>query len=200
MTKEAFLLSLRQALAGIPQEDVERTVEYYSEILDDRIEDGMTEEEAVSSIGDISEIAVQIRADIPLPTLMRMHKPKRKLRTWEIILLILGSPVWLPMLVSLLLILVSVYLVIWSVVLSLFAVAISLICGFACGIVLSALNYLHVDLLHAALLFGMSCILGGFSILLFMLSVMLTQGMCRLTKAMIQKVKIRLSRKEYAAQ
>ncbi|MBQ7545646.1 MAG: DUF1700 domain-containing protein [Clostridia bacterium] len=200
MNKEAFLSSLRHALADIPQEDLEKSVEFYSEMLDDRIEDGMTEEAAVSSVGDVSEIASQIRADLPLPTLMRMKMPRRQLRPWEIILLILGSPVWLPILASLFIILLSVYLVIWSLVLSLFAVAIYLICGFVCGIVLSALNYLHVDLLHAALLFGMSCILGGFSIILCMLSVRLIKGVCKLTKSCVLHLKCRLSRKEVKAQ
>ena len=195
MNKERFLQLLRASLAGVPPEDVERSIDYYSEMIDDRKEEGMTEEDAVTSVGDISDITAQIRTDLPLPTLMRMHKPKRKLRTGEIILLVLGSPVWLPILVSLLIVLLSVYLVIWSLVLSLFAVAISLLCGFACGIVLSALNYLHVDLLHAALLFGLSCILGGFGILLFMISIKLTKYVCRLTRFIFRKFKERIARK-----
>ena len=48
--------------------------------------------------------------------------PKRPLRAWEIVLIILGSPLWLPLLVAGAAIVISVYAVIWSLVIALWAV------------------------------------------------------------------------------
>ena len=66
-------------------------------MIDDRMEEGLAEEEAVSSFGTPEEIADQILSEIPLSRLVRERvKPKRALKAWEIVLLVLGSPVWLP--------------------------------------------------------------------------------------------------------
>ena len=39
MNKEEFLNALRSALAGLPQEDIEERLAFYSESIDDRVED-----------------------------------------------------------------------------------------------------------------------------------------------------------------
>ena len=66
MTKLQFLLALHDKLASLPQKEVEERLNFYSEIIEDRIEVGMPEEEAVAAVGSIYEIATQITADIPL--------------------------------------------------------------------------------------------------------------------------------------
>lgn len=43
MTKGEFLHELRERLAALPEEDIDRTVYYYSEMIDDMTEDGKTE-------------------------------------------------------------------------------------------------------------------------------------------------------------
>ena len=45
MSRDAFIGELRHKLTGIPQEAVDRTVEYYSELIADSMEDGLSEEE-----------------------------------------------------------------------------------------------------------------------------------------------------------
>ena len=48
MTREQFLEQLRQALSGMKAEELEGVISYYDEMLDDRMEAGMTEEAAVN--------------------------------------------------------------------------------------------------------------------------------------------------------
>ena len=48
MNKQEFLSALQNALAGLPKKDRQKTLAFYSEMIDDRMEDGMTEEEAVA--------------------------------------------------------------------------------------------------------------------------------------------------------
>lgn len=56
MTKSEFILSLSEALADLPGSERSRILTYFEEMIDDRIESGMTEEEAVSAIGSVDEI------------------------------------------------------------------------------------------------------------------------------------------------
>ena len=46
MDKHTFLTDLRGALSGLPQDDIEERVGFYGEMIDDRMEEGMSEEEA----------------------------------------------------------------------------------------------------------------------------------------------------------
>ncbi len=60
MNKEQFLAALRARLTGLPQADLERTLQYYREMVDDRVEDGMSEAAAVADVGDPDELAAAI--------------------------------------------------------------------------------------------------------------------------------------------
>ena len=80
MTKLEFLEELKKELCGLPSEDVQKSLEFYSELIDDKIEDGLSEEDAVSQIGNIEEIAKQILSDIPITKLVKQKiKPKPQL-------------------------------------------------------------------------------------------------------------------------
>ena len=50
MNKEVFLSELRKKLSGLPQSDIDERISFYAEMIDDRIEDGMTEEAAIEQI------------------------------------------------------------------------------------------------------------------------------------------------------
>ena len=73
MSKQEFLVQLRKGLSGLPQDDIEERLTFYSEMIDDRMEEGFSEEEAVSQIGSVDEIVSQIIADIPI---MKIAKEK----------------------------------------------------------------------------------------------------------------------------
>ena len=127
MNKQEFLTELRQGLSGLPQNDIEERLAFYGEMLDDRIEEGLSEDAAVAEIGDADEIVRQTVADIPLAKLAKERiKPKRRLRAWEIILLALGSPVWLSILIAAAAVIFSLYASVWAVIVSLWSVFVSL--------------------------------------------------------------------------
>ena len=127
MNKAEFLSSLRSRLAALPAEDVERSVDYYSEMIDDRIEDGMTEEEAVLEMGDPAKAAEDIIAETPLKTIVREKMRNRRAPSaGTVILLILGSPIWLPLLLTAAIMLLSFFIVLWALVLVAFVVAFAL--------------------------------------------------------------------------
>ena len=71
MNKQEFLTRLRKGLSGLPQEDIEERLTFYSEMIDDRIEEGLSEEEAVAAIGSPDEIAEQIIGEIPIKKIVK---------------------------------------------------------------------------------------------------------------------------------
>ena len=46
MTKNEFIekLRAREVLFGLPEEDIARSISFYGELIDDRMEEGMSEE------------------------------------------------------------------------------------------------------------------------------------------------------------
>ena len=57
MTKLEFLNELERQLSGLSQAEISKTTSFYSEIISDKTEDGMTEEEAVASLGSITAVS-----------------------------------------------------------------------------------------------------------------------------------------------
>ena len=128
MTKQEFIDKLKSKLSSLPKVEVEDRLNFYIEMIDDRMEEGLSEDIAVADIGSVDKIAMQIAEDIPLlKTLGGKIKPKKSLSKLNLTLLIVGFPIWLPLLVSLFAIILSLYVSVWAVVLSLWACFISLV-------------------------------------------------------------------------
>ena len=122
MNKLDFLLRLKEALAGLPKDELEERLNFYSEIIDDRIEEGFSVEEAVAVTGSVEEVAAQVVAETPLVKIVKEKiKPKKKLGTVGIVLISIGSLVWFPILISLLAVILSLYVCHWAVVICLYA-------------------------------------------------------------------------------
>ena len=128
MTKQDFLASLGKGLSGLPKDDIEERLSFYGEMIDDRIEEGLSEKEAVFAVGSTQDIVAQVVADTSLAKIAKEKlKPKRRLKAWEIVLLVLGSPIWLSLGISVIAVIFSLYVVLWSVIVSLWAVFASLV-------------------------------------------------------------------------
>ena len=55
MSKKVFLVKLIIKLSNLPKDDLEERINFYSEMIDDRIEDGFSEEDAINDIGTLDE-------------------------------------------------------------------------------------------------------------------------------------------------
>ncbi|MBQ9429896.1 MAG: DUF1700 domain-containing protein [Clostridia bacterium] len=197
MNKEAFLTALREGLAKLPQVDAEERLAFYGEMIDDRIEEGLGEDEAVASVGSIDEIVAQTATEIPVVQRIKEKiAPKRKLRAWEIVLIVLGFPVWFSLLAVAGALLLALYIVLWALVLSLWASAIALaVCVPAC-IVLSV-AYFAKGLLEAGLMIlGSALICAGLAILLCLGCIGATKGALKLTLHIARGVKSAFTKKE----
>ena len=187
MTKLEFVENLRSRLSGLPEKEVEDRINFYVEMIDDRIEDGISEEEAVSAIGSIEEITSQIIADIPFAKIAKEKiKPKRKMKAWEIVLLAVGSPLWLALLLTafavVLTVVICVYALIWVVDISLWAVFGSLVgCAFG-GIVTGILFAVTGNVFSGIALIGASIVCAGLSIFMFFACKAITKVSWRISK------------------
>lgn len=60
MNKVQFNQELRKRLLVLPDLEIEKSLSYFNEMIDDRIEEGMSEEEAIANLGDIRFLAEKI--------------------------------------------------------------------------------------------------------------------------------------------
>ena len=190
MNKEAFLTELRVRLSSLPDNEAEERISFYREMIDERMADGQTEEDAVAGIGSIDEIVEQITAEIPLAVLVRGKASQRKgMKGWEIALLILGAPLWIPLLIAALAILLTVYIVLWAVIISLWAADLGLAAAAVASLV-SVVPYLRAgNLAGVGVAVGAALICAGLAVLMFHACVCLTRAVIQLMGKILLGVK-----------
>ena len=202
MYREEFLNELSAKLAGLPKEEVEERLSFYGEMIDDRMEDGVPESEAVAQIGTPEEIAEQIMSEIPLTRLVkekvadRRRKSSGKRKTWKTVLLIVGSPVWGALLIAGLAVVLALYVSLWAVVVSLWAVFAALAVSAVACLPASVIALVRGNPLAALGSFGAAFACAGLAILMFFACVAITKGVVKLTKKMMLKLKSAFIRKE----
>ena len=64
MNKNEFLIELESRLELLPKKEVENYVEFYSEMIDDRVEEGKTEAEAIRDIGGIEKVIKELQRQL----------------------------------------------------------------------------------------------------------------------------------------
>lgn len=207
MNKQEFLEELRAALRGLPQDNIDESILFYSEMIDDCMDDGMSEQDAVAQIGSVNDVASQIIAEIPLLKIAKEKiKPKRKMRAWEIVLLCVGSPIWVSLLIAAFAVIISLYAVLWSVVISLWAVFVSFaacavaltVVGAAYGVVGGVVFINNVHIYSGIVMFAAGLVLAGLSIFTFFGCKATTKGIIVLTKKLALWIKSLFIRKEKA--
>lgn len=200
MTKAEFLSALRSRLAGLPQGDVERSVDFYSEMIDDRIEDGMSEREAVANMGDLTRIADQIMSqaspceEISEPVNEGVASGSRY---------VLRNPWVVGFLSPFLLILwgvaISCLISLWAVVVALYAVDLALgASGGALHVAGTALFCSGV-MGEGILIFGAGAFLIGFTVLWSLGCKYAVQGVVQATKWTFRGLVAMILRKERSA-
>lgn len=167
MTKYEFVTTLTHRLSHLPREAVEERVNFYIESIEDRIEDGVPEEEAVAAVGSPEEIAAQIMGELPRPAFEVPRKEqKRRPSAVETVLLILGAPIWLSLLIAAFAVVLSVYISLWAVIISLWAIFASFV-GCALGGIVGGAFLAFTNGASGVFLIGAGLFCAGASVLLF---------------------------------
>lgn len=195
MNKTEFLCELRRRLKGLPQNEIEERLTFYAEMIDDRIEEGVSEDAAVRAVGDVDAIVAQILEDAPLWGIVKekikkkKKKGLRRKKTWKIVLLAVGSPIWVPLLIAALAVVLALYVSLWTLVLSLWAVFASLAgCG-TVGVVVGLGYAIRINSIDGILLLSAGLVCAGLAILVFLGCKAATAGTTRLAGKFVLGVK-----------
>ncbi len=190
MNKSEFLSELGTRLSGLAEADITSSLDYYSEMIDERIEDGLSEADAVAAVGSVEQAAEQILSDIPLPRIIKSNvKQRGKLRTWEIVLLILGSPLWISLLAALFAVVLAVFVSLIAVLISVFAVAVALAVS-ALGIAAGSIVLIFIKGFVPALMFvGAALMCAGLALVFWPLLKLMCSGLAWLYGKFVLAVK-----------
>ena len=190
MNKQEFLSALESKLSKLPRKDVAERIRFYEEMIDDRIEDGLSEEEAVADIGSVDEIYEQFVKELPLLSIIKERvRPKRRMSGGKIALIASTAILWFPLLVAAFSILLSLLAVLWSLVISAWAVLLSLAVSAPVGIVAGILSLTTGNITQCVLLIGAGLVCAGLAIFAYFGSLYATKGSISLTKKMIVDIK-----------
>ncbi|MBQ9513976.1 MAG: DUF1700 domain-containing protein [Clostridia bacterium] len=195
MGKQEFIKELKGRLKGISDKDLNERISFYSEMIDDLMENGKTEEEAVSELGSIDEIVKQVISETPLLSVVKEKiRPKKTMSTAEKILIVLGFPVWFPLLITVLALAFTFYVLLWVGVIVVYSVEISFI-GVAFAGVVGFFAYLFGGELNLISI-GAGLIGLGLSVPFYYVCAYLTKGTLKVSRSIALKIKTRFMGKK----
>ena len=152
MTKMEFLKKLANALSDLESDEKEKFLSYYREIIEDRIENGLREIDAVAEMESIPVITERILSDVSV-----IETSKTKLHPLTLALIFVSFPLWGSINVALLI----------------------TICLFLCGGVVSCLSFFAFILKEQAVAFmflGVGLMGLGFGVFMLMTFIALSKG------------------------
>ncbi|WP_027632775.1 DUF1700 domain-containing protein [Clostridium hydrogeniformans] len=181
MTKSDFFNSLRASLTPLSKEECNKFIIYYEEIFEDYKESGLTEKEAIDKLGNPHIIANDILSD--QDNINVKVSPFRN-NILNVILLILGFPLWGSILLALTLLILSANIIIWCIPFTTGVSSIAFLIAALVSIIGSP--FMMADILEVGIVqLGVGIASIGLSILLAFLTLFLSRKLAVITKQLI---------------
>lgn len=182
MVRKEFNKRLRKSLKGLNKQERQEVIDYYNEMIDDSIESGKTEEQAIEELGSPEDLAKKILSENypvePISADKGVGKKKKSgLKPLWILLIIIGSPLWLS--IAVVAFGVALGLLVCALVL---AVSLIAFCGGSVGGGIAMAIY-GLILLFIEFGYGLACAGGG--ICLFALGALAAIGLFKLCKYLL---------------
>ena len=160
-------------MPALPDDEQRKTIMYYSEMIDDRIEDGMTEEEAVAALGPMGAIIGDIISDMSVVTAIqtRINSEKKKKNRKKpsglvIALLIIGSPIWFSLAIAAACVVFALVITVLALAFSFIVVVLSFFLSALLGVVSGVLRIANGMYAAGLCTIGLSFIFAGGAMLL----------------------------------
>ncbi len=177
MTKWEFVNELNVRLKEFPKSEIDRYADYYLGIIKEKMKKGMSEEEAVASVGSLDDIETRIRfektANISWEERTGKHAKEKqgRLKTWHIVLIaaaiIFFFPVSVPILIGIAALIFGLLLAAAVILLSLYVVAAASALG-GMGFILSGIiSFGAKGLAYGLLSIGLGLVIIAVQILFF---------------------------------
>ncbi len=162
MNKKDFFKQIKDNLEGFEKSEISEIIIYYEEIIADKIENGLTEEEAVKSLGDVKSITNEIKFNIVMKRSEK--KSTNSLKNFLIILGICSTPILLPLGITFAVLYFVLYLVLFSLIL---AFGLSGICAIIAVLAQGIISFISGGEISVILIqLGLGLSIGAFLILL----------------------------------
>lgn len=191
MLKKQFLDELTKALEGLPKDELNDRISFYSDMIDDRMEDGMSEEDAVGDIGTVEEVKSEIMSNVSLVKIVKHKvKPKRRLKTWEIVVLCVTSPIWVGLVIAGFAVILALVVALWAIVVALCAADIGIgVGGPIVSLTSMVAQFADGYFANGTAMLGVCILLVGIAFFLAIGCVALTKGVVKLIKFIVLKIK-----------
>ena len=212
MNKYDFFVELNERLAGLPQEDIDKTLDFYGEMIDERVEDGCSEMQAIAAIGTPKQIAESVWKEMPFFKVVKANvkqafqtkkKDRAQKQTRNVtakVLFWIGSPIWISLgialIAALFAVFVSVYASLWAAVASLWAGFVSIVAGAAVGMLGSVVWFAVGNVGGGLFLLGAGILLAGLAILFYYGCLYATKAMAVTSKYLCIWTKMLFVKKE----
>ena len=184
MTKTTFIDTLRELLQSLNEDECNKFISYYEEIIEDYKENGLTEEEVIKKIGTPQSIADNILSE---QNSINIKVPSFSSKILNVILLILGFPLWGSLLLALVLLILSVYIIIWCIPFTTGASSIAFFVAALISIIGSP--FMMADVLTVGIVqLGLGVSSVGLSILLGCITIYLSKKLVIITKKLTFKI------------
>ena len=161
MTKNEYLRQLRRCLRQLSRQEMGQSLAYYSELIDDRMESGMGEDEAVASMDPPESAAAQLLEDAAQRGAL---KPRSS--TVSAALIIAGSPQWLVFAIVAGAVILALYVVVWAVIVSV-AAAVAAVAVSGIALIAAAISGFSGGIAPAAYLLGCGLMCAGIALALY---------------------------------
>ena len=211
MDRYDFFTELEERLSGLPKEDIDKALEFYGEMIDERMDDGCSEEQAVAAIGTPKQIAESVWKEMSFFKVVKasvkntLQKKKKENQEKShnktaTVLLWAGSPIWGSLLIALIAtafaVVVSVYASLWAVVVSLWAGFVCVSAGALGGLLGLVLLLMQGNIGGGLFLFGSAIALAGLMAFFYYGCIYTTKGMCIVSKKLWIWTKMLFVKKE----
>lgn len=180
MNQMEFIERLRGALLPMPQEEIEKIAQYYSEYIADAVEAGQNEHAAVASLGDVHTLASKLKAEQSFEHAVKKPSLSSGTKALIAVLSLFALPIALPVAIALLAVVIGVCAAALAVIVAIVSAIAAILAAFV-GFAVSAVTLLPLGGGAAVLSIGLLFMFIGIFILLFMggykLILLLIKGM-----------------------
>lgn len=170
MNKNDFLVQLQMKLGKYGITNSSQYVGYYSEYLDDLMENGYSEQDAVQKVGTPEKVLLSVLADNDV----QIPKMTNRLQT---ILLLLGAPIWGP-------VMIAGYIILCALILTALICSIAFLIAGTWLLLGSIVVLIKIGVLNFLFQLGMSFLFIGLSVIseqLFLYSFQVTVNLIKKT-------------------
>ena len=179
MTEKEYLKELKSNLSALKRSDRNSLIEFYKEMIEDKIENGKTEQEAVLELEPAEVVAKRTLAEYGIDE-EELNRQK-KINGTTLALLIIGSPLWIP-------IAIAAFAIVLAVAISAIAVVISLLAT-CVGITLCAPVVFVMGIITAFSDLGTGLIAIGSGLSAAALGILASTGFYKLSVYIVKKIK-----------